>query len=107
MLIRRLPSLPSWGSAFGELDEMRREMDRLLHAFTGEGQGRTAGVYPAINVSESDAAVVVQAELPGVDPGKPAPPGLSPARARCNPACPGHGVRDISTCGPESRDVWP
>ena len=59
-----------WRSATGELDQLSREMKGLFDAFAGAGRGRAAGVYPAINVSENDDAILVRAELPGVDPGK-------------------------------------
>jgi len=66
MLTRRFPSTPAWSSPFRELDELRREMDRVfgpLSEATGFG---TAGVFPAINVSETDDALFVKTELPGM-----------------------------------------
>ncbi len=68
MLIRRLPSIPGFPTAFRELEDVRREMDRLFDSLTGFRGERTAGVYPAINVSETDEAVLVRAELPGIVP---------------------------------------
>ena len=66
MILRRLPSLPTWSAGFRELDGMRREMDRLLDSLTGVTGFRTAGVFPAINVSEDTESVYVRAELPGI-----------------------------------------
>jgi len=60
-------------------DQLRNEMDRLLNsfwetkltpfgAFADFGQ-RTAGEWlPAINVRETEESIIVDAEVPGVDP---------------------------------------
>jgi len=66
MLLRRFPSLPSWPSAFGELDEARRGMERLFDSLAGFTGLAGAGVFPPINVSEDPEAVYVRAELPGI-----------------------------------------
>lgn len=68
MLIRRIPSLPTWSSAYRELDEARREMERLFDNLGGVAGPRTAGVFPAINVSETAESLLVRAELPGIKP---------------------------------------
>ena len=65
MLMPRLSSLGSWPAGLRELDEMRREMDRFFGPLTGAAR-RTAGVFPAINVTESDEALQVRTELPGI-----------------------------------------
>ena len=55
------------------LDELRDELDRLWTSLTAapplHGWGARAGsdVFPAVNVSESDQAITVEAELPGLD----------------------------------------
>lgn len=55
------------------LDELRDEFDRLwgnlvtappLH---GWGNRPSAAAFPAVNVRETDAAVIVEAEVPGLD----------------------------------------
>ncbi|MEI8229504.1 MAG: Hsp20/alpha crystallin family protein, partial [Planctomycetota bacterium] len=55
------------------LDELRDELDRLwgnlasappLH---GWGIQPSGSVFPAVNVRESDTAVLIEAELPGLD----------------------------------------
>ena len=66
MLVRRFPSLPSWSSAFRELDEARRDMERMFDSVTGLGWSRS-GVFPPINVTETGDAVLVRAELPGIE----------------------------------------
>jgi len=66
MFLRRLPSLPTWSSGFRELDEARRDMERLFDSLTGFTGQRSAGVFPAINVSEAADAYYVRAELPGI-----------------------------------------
>ncbi len=67
-LIRWTPGLMGWErDPFAELERMRREMDRLLGAFfPAGGLGRTAGVFPAVNISEDDNNIYVRAELPGI-----------------------------------------
>jgi HSP20 family protein len=66
MFLQKLPSLPTLSSGFRELDEARREMERLFGSLAGFGATQSAGVFPAINVSEDPEAVYVRAELPGV-----------------------------------------
>lgn len=66
MILRRLQSLPTWSMGLRELDDARREMERVfdsLHDWTGL---RGAGVFPPINVSEDSDSVFVRAELPGI-----------------------------------------
>jgi HSP20 family protein len=56
-------------SMFDELESLREEMDK---AFAGWGLDRTrptrAAGYPPVNVWASKEGLVVDAELPGVDP---------------------------------------
>lgn len=66
MFLRRIPSLPSWTAGFRELDDVRRDMERMFDSLTGFAGLRTPGVYPAINVSEDANAVYVRAEVPGI-----------------------------------------
>jgi HSP20 family protein len=68
MLIHRIPSLPTWTSSFRDLDDMRREMERLFDTLNESSGFRTAGVFPPINVTETPEALTVRAELPGVRP---------------------------------------
>ena len=53
------------------IDELREEFDRLWTTLTNPPQGwasRTAeSVFPAVNVSETDDAVTLEAELAGLD----------------------------------------
>lgn len=69
MIIRRLPSWPTWEwrNPWEELERMRREMDRLSEDFL-EGAFRepAAGVFPLLNVTEDKDKYYVRAELPGV-----------------------------------------
>jgi HSP20 family protein len=48
-----------------ELDTARHDMERLFDSLTGFTGARTAGVFPAMNVSEDVESVYVRAELPG------------------------------------------
>jgi HSP20 family protein len=55
---------------WGELDSLRREMDRLWDQFSGAKptewvRGEWA---PSVDVSETKDTVVVKAEAPGIDP---------------------------------------
>jgi HSP20 family protein len=55
------------------LDELRDEFDHLWSTLTtapplhGWGRDRGESLFPAVNVSERDDAIVIEAELPGLD----------------------------------------
>jgi len=66
MMLRRFPSLPTWSTGFRELDDARRDMERLFDALSTYSSTGSAGVYPPIEVSEDADAVFVRAELPGI-----------------------------------------
>ena len=66
MILRRLPSLPTWSTGFRELEEARRDMERLFDSLAGYSGLRSSGVFPAINVSEDTESLYVRAELPGI-----------------------------------------
>ena len=68
MIIRRLPSLPSWKTAFRDLDETRREMARLADSLSESFGLSGGGLFPAMNVFETAEAVVIRAEVPGIRP---------------------------------------
>ena len=51
----------------GLLDELRREVDPALRTRNAAFQG-TRGVYPPVNLFETDEGFVLTAELPGVPP---------------------------------------
>lgn len=65
-LIRREP--------FSELERMRRQMDRMFGSMLGGGLMKLPGLeeaqvfLPNVEVFETDKEVVVNAELPGLDP---------------------------------------
>jgi len=54
--------------ASGELDRLRREVDRLFHDFGGGREPFFSRAYPEVNVSENGENFFVRAELPGVKP---------------------------------------
>lgn len=59
---------PSW-EPFRGMDQLRQEMDRLWdRAYGWQRQGRRAGVFPLLNISEDQDHVYVRAELAGVRP---------------------------------------
>lgn len=69
MIYRTLFGTPSrrLGSSFADLEEMRRQMDRLFENFRSRPVGRAgAGVFPLVNITEDANAYYVSAELPGV-----------------------------------------
>lgn len=53
---------------FGDLFEMQEYMNRVFNEFLGErGNALSESAWmPAVDVSETDAAIVVRAELPGM-----------------------------------------
>jgi len=67
-ILRWKPGFYGWHrDPFAEMHRLRREMDNLLG--TGRrGLAPTAGVFPALNVSEDEDNLYVRAELPGVVP---------------------------------------
>ena len=70
MVFRPLWSVPRWMDT-GVLDELNR-MQQLMGRLSGATQPRggtnyaTAGVFPAVNLSEDRDGYFVRAELPGV-----------------------------------------
>ena len=72
MIYRRLFDLPTWRvrSPFEELERMRSQMDRVMEGFQGAPVFRpTAGVFPAVNLTEDKNRYHVRAELPGIKSG--------------------------------------
>ena len=69
MIYRSLYGVPTWKvrNPFDELNSMRHQMDRFIDAFEGRRDGRlSAGVFPAINLSEDPDSYHIRAELPGI-----------------------------------------
>jgi len=69
MILRRLTGWPTWEwtSPFGELERMRRDMDRLAQTLNRGVWGEPgAGVFPLMNVTEDKDHYYVRAELPGI-----------------------------------------
>ena len=67
-VIRWKPGFFGWHrDPFAEMHRLRREMDNLL-ATHERGIASTAGVFPALNLSEDEDNLYVRAELPGVIP---------------------------------------
>lgn len=71
--------MPSFRAGFPlnlgpQFEELRDEIDRVwtslaVPSLHDGGQRSASGAYPAVNVHESDEALVVEAELPGLDAG--------------------------------------
>jgi len=70
MFVRRVwPSRPTFEGSFGEFDQIRREMLRLLGTSGGDaGAEPGAGVFPPINITQDDDNFVLRAEIPGIKP---------------------------------------
>ena len=69
-VIRWKPGLFGWHQdPFPETDRLREEIGKLLNTVSSSrGTFPTAGVFPAVNVSEDIDNLYVRAELPGVAP---------------------------------------
>ncbi|MBW1980703.1 MAG: Hsp20/alpha crystallin family protein [Deltaproteobacteria bacterium] len=68
-VVRWRPGLFGWQKdPFAEMERLQREISRLFESFSGTQRVSTAGVFPAINVSEDSENLYVRAELPGVSP---------------------------------------
>lgn len=71
MAIIRYPNWlwPDFSSALEDVERARRQMDRLVSAFTGAGAGPMAsGVFPPLVVREDGGRICVEAEVPGITP---------------------------------------
>jgi HSP20 family protein len=71
MLVRGVwPSRPTLDSSFGDLYQLRHEMQRLLATATaGESHGDLgAGVFPPLNITQDDSKFYLRAEIPGIKP---------------------------------------
>lgn len=69
MVISRDFFFPGWtrGTLFDELGRMQQQMTRLTEALQPRSFGYpSAGVFPAINLTEDKEGYYVRAELPGV-----------------------------------------
>lgn len=67
MLVRRMwPSEVSWSDGLQELEQMRRDMERLFESFSGPAGTTWAGVFPLLNVTQDDERYYVRAVLPGM-----------------------------------------
>jgi HSP20 family protein len=69
MIFRRLTGWPTWEwtSPFGELERMRKDMDRLTESISRGVWGEPgAGVFPLMNVTEDKDNYHIRAELPGI-----------------------------------------
>lgn len=69
MIYRTLFDAPSWrfGAPLTNLEEMRRQMERLYKGLDDKPSGRVGtGVFPAVNIMEDANAYYLSAELPGV-----------------------------------------
>jgi HSP20 family protein len=70
MLVGRVwPSRPTFESPFTDLDQVRREMQRLLDTFAGDTVADSgAGVFPPVNITQDADNFYLRAEVPGIKP---------------------------------------
>jgi HSP20 family protein len=63
------PMLPSIRNPFGELDRMRREMDRLWDRFTGGILPSVSqrDLFPPLDLADRGDSLVVELEVPGME----------------------------------------
>jgi HSP20 family protein len=68
MIYRRVFDFPTFrvSSPFGEVERMRRQMDRLFEDAMSPHRPPQAGVFPLLNLTEDKDRYYVRAELPGV-----------------------------------------
>lgn len=70
MFYRTSFGVPAWRlrSPFGDLEKMRTQLDSLFDAISGESRAAMgAGVFPAVNITETQDNYFVRAELPGIN----------------------------------------
>ena len=69
MLVRRVwPARPTFETAFGDFDQVRREMLRLLDSVPADNYTEaSAGLFPPLNITQDADNYYVRAELPGVN----------------------------------------
>jgi HSP20 family protein len=67
MLVRRnWPSRPAFENTFADLEQLQREMQRLLDNPAKTDGDSGAGVFPPINVTQDADNFYMRAEVPGV-----------------------------------------
>jgi HSP20 family protein len=60
-------SRPGWGDPWQAFEDMRRELGSVLEDWGVRGsRGARGGVFPPVNLYETDREYVVTAELPGL-----------------------------------------
>jgi HSP20 family protein len=58
-----------FSGAFSEIDRLRREVDRVFNEMVGTTASRDySGVFPPVNIYESEDYYLLTAELLGIDP---------------------------------------
>jgi len=69
MFTRGMWNFPAHGmrTHFGELDRMRRHLDQIFGQLEQPATAaRGAGVFPLINLTETQESYIIRAEIPGV-----------------------------------------
>jgi HSP20 family protein len=68
MMYRRIFGVPGWETKnpFSELENMRRQVDRLYQGLFSPSARAAAGVFPLINLTEGKDRYMIRSELPGV-----------------------------------------
>ena len=56
------------GAVKGELERMRREMDRIWDRFSRESSAHEQHWNPSLDLVETEASLVAEVEVPGINP---------------------------------------
>lgn len=59
--------MPTELTEWRPIAELRHRIDQMLHDF-GDGDGLTRGWSPSVDIVRDDDAIVLRADLPGIDP---------------------------------------
>jgi len=69
MAVIRWYEQPELTRSGGELERMKREMNRLFSDFFGKGTSSfRTGVFPPVNLGEDSENLYLRSELPGIQP---------------------------------------
>lgn len=69
MLVRRVwPSRPTFEGSFSDIDQIRREMLRLLDAANENSTDQGGGGFPPMNITQDEDNFYLRAEIPGIKP---------------------------------------
>ncbi len=70
MLVRRVwPSRPRFDNPFADVEQLRRDVLRLLDTATDDTFANLgSGIFPPVNITQDDDNFYLRAEVPGIKP---------------------------------------